>query len=83
MKWVRCLSSITVATMMPHQYDSGYKNITLGKNYQVVEIGPGIIKIINDVDEVRGVFTADFEDVTAEVIANERDNKLKELGLDD
>ena len=73
MKWVRCIDDGT--------FDGGYKNITLGKIYQVVKIGPGIIRIINDVDEERGVFTADFEDVTAEVIANERDNKLNDLGI--
>ena len=77
MKWVKYIDDGTDTA-------TSYKNLTIGKNYQVVEIGPpGIIRIINDADEERGVFTADFEDVTAEVIANERDNKLKELGLDD
>ena len=73
MKWVRCIDDGT--------FDGSYKNITLGKIYKVVKIGPAIIRIINDVDEERGVFTADFEDVTAEVIATERDNKLNDLGI--
>ena len=75
MKWVKYIDDGTDTA-------TSYKNLTIGKNYQVVEIGPpGIIRIINDADEERGVFTADFEDVTAEVIANERDKKLNDLGI--
>lgn len=73
MKWVRCICS---------EIDgSGYKNITTGKIYEVVnyddnQVG---IKLINDIGEERGVFLYDFEDVTAEVIANERDNKINDI----
>ena len=75
MKWVKYIDDGTDTA-------TSYKNLTIGKVYQVVEIGPpGIIRIINDADEERGVFTADFEDVSAEVIANERDNKLNDLGI--
>jgi len=37
------------------------------------------IKLINDIGEERGVFLYDFEDVTAEVITNERDNKINDI----
>jgi hypothetical protein len=76
MKWVKCVNPLAAGLT------SYYKNLTLGKIYKVVEIGPpGIIRIINDADEERGVFTADFEDVTTEVITNERDKKLNDLGI--
>ena len=77
MKWVRCIENGGLASD-----DGSYKNITLGKIYEVVEVSPfGVIRIINDANEERGVFLADFEDVTAEVIANERNNKLDNLGI--
>lgn len=76
MKWVKCIENGGLAS------DGSYKNITLGKIYEVVEVGPfGVIRIINDANEQRGVFLADFEDVTAEVLANERNNKLDDLGI--
>ena len=70
MKWVRC----TV-----NEVESGYKYITIGKIYEVVEVNMGIIKLINDANEVIGVFLMDFEDVTAEVIASNRDNKINQI----
>lgn len=73
MKWVKCIDN--------GSDDGSYENITLGKIYGVVEVSPFVIRIINDANEERGVFLADFEDVTAEVIANERNNKLDNLGI--
>lgn len=76
MKWVKCICS---------EIDgSGYSNITTGKIYEVVEYVKErpIIRIINDIGEERGVFLYDFEDVTAEVLANNRQEKLNDL-LDD
>ena len=85
MKWVKCICS---------EIDgSGYKNITTGKIYEVVnyddnqvgaivKLNPHLInaiKLINDIGEERGVFLYDFEDVTAEVITNERDNKINDI----
>ena len=80
MKWVKCLCS-EISTFAFS--GSGYKDITTGKIYKVVEYVKGrpFIRIINDIGEERGVFLNDFEDVTAEVIANERDNKLNDLGI--
>ena len=67
MKWVRCVNKL--------------KDITTGKIYEVVEYVKGrpFIRIINDIGEERGVFLSDFEDVTAEVIAKDRDNKINSL----
>lgn len=74
MKWVKCICS---------EIDgSGYKNITTGKIYEVVNYDTRLscIKLINDIGEERSVFFLyDFEDVTAEVIANERDNKINDI----
>jgi hypothetical protein len=78
MKWVKCIYN---------GQDFYYDNITLGKIYQVVEQKyDHYISIIND-----GGITSQvtptindviwFEDATAEVMVNERDNKLKELGI--
>ena len=77
MKWAKLLCSEIDGS------GSGYKDITTGKIYEVVEYVKGrpFIRIINDIGEERGVFLNDFEDATAEVIANERDNKLNDLGI--
>ena len=69
MKWVKFINSTECGS---------YKNITIGKIYEVVEYNKfGVIRVINDANEDRGVFSADFEDVTAEVMANKRNNKIR------
>lgn len=71
MKWVKCVMDGS---------DGSYKNITIGKIYEVVEYNKfGVIRVINDANEDRGVFSADFEDVTAEVMANKRNNKIDDI----
>lgn len=71
MKWVRCINN------------DNYPTAVIGKIYEVIEYQDSrryMLKIICD-DGIHYVFSKDFEDVTAEVITNQRDKKLNDLGI--
>jgi hypothetical protein len=80
MKWVKCVNKL------------GY-GVTYGKIYEVANYydwnGQKFLELIDDDGRITtyDMFQSHpnnrlwFEDATAEVMANERDNKLKQLGI--